>query len=113
MIEDCIDSDTPVKKNPVDRKRSKPDEWRRDYNEDRPHEALGEVAPALIYRRSPRRYPRKLLNLPSWHEASDVDRYGCIRWRRRKLCVTRALAGEIVELERSGEWSDRSAPSIE
>jgi transposase InsO family protein len=33
------------------------DEWRRDYNEVRPHEALGDEPPALVYRRSPRRYP--------------------------------------------------------
>ena len=87
------------------------DEWRRDYNDVRPHEALGDVPPALVYRRSPRRYPRKLLKPepPAWREACDVDRSGCIRWRKRKLFVTSALAGEMVELERLGEttWQVR------
>ncbi len=80
------------------------DEWRRDYNEDRPHEALGDVAPALVYRRSPRGYPRKLLkpDPPSWREACDVDRNGYIRWHKHKLFVTSALSEEIVELERIG-----------
>ena len=45
------------------------------------------------------RYP------PSWREACEVDRYGCIRGRKRKLLVTSALAGETVELERLGEWT--------
>lgn len=51
------------------------DEWRRDYNEERPHEALADVPPAIVYRRSPRRYPRKLLKPepPSWREACDVE----------------------------------------
>ena len=87
------------------------DVWRRDYNEDRPHEALGDVAPALVYRRSPRGYPRKLLkpDPPSWREACDVDRNGYIRWHKHKLfCHQRALR-EIVELERIGEttWQIR------
>jgi putative transposase len=83
------------------------DEWRRDYNEERPHEALADVPPAVVYRRSQRRYPRKLLkpDSPAWREACDVDRKGCIRWRKQKIFVTSALAGEIVELERSGEWT--------
>jgi transposase InsO family protein len=35
--------------------------WRREYNEERPHEALGQRPPAHLYQPSPRRYPRKLL----------------------------------------------------
>src|SRR5207248_6400918 len=70
-----------------------------------------DVPPALVYRRSSRGYPRKLLkpDPPAWREACDVDRYGCIRWHRRKLFVTSALAGEIIELDRIGEttWEIR------
>ena len=97
---------TPSAQNLVEQRRVI-DEWRRDYNEDRPHEALGDVPPALVYQRSPRRYPRKLLkpDPPSWRDACDVDRSGCIRWRKRNLFVTSALAGEIIELERLGEWT--------
>ena len=96
---------TPPAEDLVEQRRAI-DEWRRDYNEDRPHEALGDVPPAVVYRRSPRRYPRKLLKSepPSWREACDVDRNGCIRWHRAKIFVSSALAGERVELERIGEW---------
>jgi hypothetical protein len=66
------------------------DEWRRDYNEERPHEALGDVPPALVYRRSPRGYPRKLIKAEpaAWNEACDVDRTGCFRWRKHKFFLT-------------------------
>lgn len=97
---------TPPAENLVEQRRAI-DEWRRDYNDERPHEALGDVPPSLVYRRSPREYPRKLLkpDPPAWREACDVDRHGCIRWRRHRIFVTSALAGEIVELERTGEWT--------
>ena len=97
---------TPPAENLVEQRRVI-DEWRHDYNDERPHEALGDAPPALVYRRSPREYPRKLLkpDPPAWREACDVDRHGCIRWRRHRIFVTSALAGEIVEMERTGEWS--------
>jgi transposase InsO family protein len=95
---------TPSAENLVEQRRAI-DEWRRDYNEVRPHEALGDVPPALVYRRSPRGYPRKLIKAEpaAWNEACDVDRTGCIRWRKHKLFLTSALAGELVQLERIGE----------
>jgi len=87
------------------------DEWRRDYNEDRPHEALGDLPPELVYRRSPRRYPCRLLRAdpPAWRDACDVDQNGYIRWRKHKLFLSSALSGETVELERVAEtiWEVR------
>jgi putative transposase len=101
---------TPSAENLLEQRRAI-DEWRRDYNQERPHEALGDEPPALVYRRSPRGYPRKLLKPepPAWREACDVDRNGYIRWRKHKLFVTSALSGEVVELERLGEttWQIR------
>jgi len=66
----------------------------------------GDVQPALVYRRSPGRYLRKLRKPepPSWRDACDVDRNGCIRWRKAKIFVSSALAHELVELEGVGEW---------
>jgi putative transposase len=83
------------------------DEWRREYNKERPHEALGDVPPERVYRRSLRRYPRKLIKPepPAWRDACDVDNQGYIRWHKHKLFVSSALAGEIVELERTGNWT--------
>jgi hypothetical protein len=74
--------------------------------DERPHEALGYVAPGRLYRRSPRCYPRKLIKPEStaWRDACDVDNQRYIRWHKHKLFVTSALAGELVELERTGNW---------
>ena len=88
--------------------------WRRQYNEDRPHEALGQRPPAHLYEPSPRRYPRKLIRPEpyGWNEVCRIGTDGCIRWRKRKLHVTNALIGEDVELERVGEtkWLVRYGP---
>jgi putative transposase len=81
------------------------DPWRREYNDERPHEALGQRPPAHLYQPSARRYPRKLLRPEptSWNDVCRVENDGCIRWHRRKLHVTNALIGEQVELERITE----------
>jgi hypothetical protein len=87
------------------------DPWRREYNEERPHEALGQRPPAHFYQPSPRRYPRKLIRPQptSWTDVCRVEKDGSIRWRRRKLHVTNALIGEYVELEHVAEtkWEVR------
>lgn len=87
------------------------DPWRREYNHERPHEALGQRPPARLYEPSPRSYPRKLLRPQpqSWTDVCRVEDDGCIRWHRRKLHVTNALVGEYVELERIAEtrWQVR------
>ena len=62
-------------------------EWRHAANEDRPHEAFGDVTPALLYRRPPRRHPRKLIkpDAPSWREA-------CTLTALARFCLTGAVA---------------------
>jgi transposase InsO family protein len=77
------------------------DRFRREYNHERPHEALGMRRPATLYRASARRYPRPLERfLPDLDfEGCRVERTGHIRWRRRKLFISMALAYEYVALE--------------
>lgn len=76
------------------------DTFRREYNEERPHEALGQKPPSSVYVLSPRRYPRPLLrfDIHAWNEAVRVDRDGFIRWRNKRLFISSALAHEDVEL---------------
>jgi transposase InsO family protein len=84
------------------------DVFRRIYNEERPHEAIGQRPPAKLHTKSNRRYPT-VLRSPS-HDPSDhvelVDRNGNIRWRRRNVMISSALAGEPVELlpEAATRW---------
>ena len=76
------------------------DLFRHEYNEERPHEALGQQTPSSQFILSPRRYPRPLLRLEThpWNEVMRVDREGFIRWRSKRLFISSALAHEDVEL---------------
>jgi transposase InsO family protein len=76
------------------------DAFRRGYNEDRPHEALGQQPPARRYRPSPRPYPRRVAS-PEYGPGTTVRRVrtnGEIKWRGRRLYVSEALRGEPIGL---------------
>ena len=81
----------------------------REYNDDRPHEALGDRVPAMIYRESPRPYPRHLpaLDYPGHLEVRRVYSNGCVSWRGRILFLSDALSGERVAFEEiaDGLWT--------
>ena len=80
----------------------------REYNEVRPHEALGDRAPAMVYSPSPRALPRQLpaLEYPGHMEVRRVASSGAISWRDRHLYVTEVLAGEQIGCEEvdDGIW---------
>jgi len=74
--------------------------WRHDYNQCRPHDALGLNPPAQRYRPSPRRCPRTLPPLaypPHWL-VRRVNPDGRIQWQRRARVIGRAFAGERIGL---------------
>lgn len=87
------------------------DFFRREYNDDRPHEALGQRPPARFYEASRRKYPRKLTSpqrMP-WHQYLRVTQRGYIVWDGKYVFLSAALAYEDVELqasidERSEHW---------
>jgi hypothetical protein len=73
---------------------------RREYNHERPHEALGMRPPARIYEPSKRTYPRPLIRRQPEPFAREVrvDKQGFITWNRRKLFISSALRCEYIEL---------------
>jgi transposase InsO family protein len=78
------------------------DEFREEYNQVRPHEALGMKTPASVWSASARRYDA---NPPEWSydQGSEVQRlgpYGQLKLAGRWWQVCEALAGEAVKLER-------------
>lgn len=86
------------------------DYWRQDYNEVRPHEALGMRVPAEAYVRSRRHYPRKLVDSRTLAMEPDfihrLDKYGRLTWRRRKILISSALAYEFVLVDRAADsWT--------
>lgn len=75
--------------------------FRRDYNEERPHEALGMNTPASIYVPSPKPFPRRLpeLEYPSGVELRTVRHNGEIKWAGELIYVSDALVGQVIGLE--------------
>ena len=75
--------------------------FQRDYNEQRPHEALGMATPASVYVPSPREYPARLpeMEYPSRYQLRRVAERGDIHWRNRVVFLSEVLAGETVGLE--------------
>jgi len=86
------------------------------YNEERPHEALGQVPPATVYAPSPRPFPDRLPDLayPTADAVKWVRPNGTIRWGGRELYLTQALVGEPVGLTQVGEdrWQVTFGPLV-
>jgi putative transposase len=79
------------------------------YNEERPHQALGNATPAEHYSASPRRFDG-VLREPSYGPDYTVRRVrhnGEIRWRGNRIYISEALIGEPVGLieDREGGWA--------
>ena len=75
--------------------------WRRLYNERRPHEAIGMVPPATLYRPSPRPLPKRP---PPWIypagcELKRLDAKGRLTWAQRPRAIGRTFAGQTVGLK--------------
>lgn len=78
----------------------------REYNEERPHAALGLETPAKIHRPSTRQYPEKIRewDYPKEMVVRYVCRNGAIRWGHSGwVGVTTALNEKYVGLEEMGE----------
>jgi putative transposase len=83
--------------------------FRRLYNDERPHEALGDRPPATLYRPSARSYTGALppLEYPGHFLVKRVTNAGTIRLKKRLLFVSNALKQHPVGLEEvdDGIWS--------
>jgi len=81
------------------------DEFRRHFNEERPHEALGQAMPAQVWSASLRPMPAKVED--PWYDADyethRVRGKGDIRWRGDQMFIGEALAGEVVGITERDE----------
>jgi len=84
------------------------DTWRKEFNEVRPHEALGQEPPAKYYEPSHRRYPEEAPDpeYPPDFETKRVNHAGGLQFDRCKLHLSWCLAKELVGLEEldDGKW---------
>ena len=76
------------------------DEWRRTFNHERPHEALGMKCPAEVYEKSARRYEGSPDDLTyDMPESRRVSKVGEIGWQHQRVFISTALAGWSVGLQ--------------
>ena len=84
-------------------------EFRKEYNEERPHEGLNQHVPGSVYEPSRRDYPSRLVEpeYPEGWQTRGVRNNGEIKWSGRKVYVSEALIGQRVGLkpERERIWS--------
>ena len=89
------------------------DRFRSDFNDHRPHEALGQVPPTSRYRLSPRSYPATIDE--PWYDADHAVRRvrssGEIKWGGDLIFVSEALVGEPIGVAETevGDWIVRFA----
>jgi putative transposase len=87
------------------------DRMRREFNTDRPHEALGQRPPARVYVPSPRPYPARLEEpwYDATHQVRRVKETGQISWLGELVFVSEAVRGQAVGLAETarGDWTVR------
>lgn len=85
------------------------DKFRKEFNEIRPHEALGGKPPARLWKRSSRPYPKTIPgpDYPGYYEQRRVSNAGCIRFKAEVLFISQALKQEWIGLEEvdNGVWA--------
>ena len=85
------------------------DEWRKHYNQERPHEALDDDAPADWWSPSRRSYPTRIAapEYPGHCEVRRVSHAGCFRLFSKQIFLSNALSDEYIGLEEvdDGVWN--------
>jgi putative transposase len=92
------------------------DRFRREYNDVRPHEALGQKPPATRYEPSPRPYPHALRS-PEYGDEFKVrwvHSSGSISWRGEPVSIAKCLGGEPVGVRQVTEtqWEVHYGPAF-
>ena len=77
------------------------DSFRREYNQERPHEALGLNPPAAVYSSSPRSYPERVPQTE--YDTSMLVRHvfphGQFFWKNHHVFLSKVLDGERIGLQ--------------
>lgn len=90
--------------------------FQREFNEERPHEALGMRTPAEIYRASDRPYPTRLpeIEYGSDYHVRRVHSRGQIKWAGHLLFISDSLVGQAVGLQQIDDrlWGIHFGPIV-
>lgn len=92
------------------------DRFRREFNDERPHESLNQETPASRYSPSPRTFPSCLPELiyPAHFEVRAVTESGAFNFRSRRFQLSTALTNQEIGLEEidEGMWMVSFGPLI-
>lgn len=92
------------------------DRFRREFNNERPHESLSQETPASRYAPSPRVFPSSLPEMvyPAHFEVRTVTESGAINFRSRRFQLSTALTTQEIGLEETEEdmWTVSFGPLI-
>jgi hypothetical protein len=78
------------------------DRWRREFNQVRPHEALGMKTPSVLYVHSPRCY--RGVRPPVYPTSSAirrVTRIGCVRYAGKSVFISESISGFDVAVRKT------------
>ena len=72
------------------------DDWRKVYNQDRPHEALDYQTPAASYAKSPRAFPRRVpeVEYDSGVHVRRITNKGDLHWKNDRFFVSEIFAAQ-------------------
>jgi len=91
------------------RQQERFDAFLQEYNEERPHAALGGKTPASLWTPSSRRLPGRVLpwEYPGHYLVRGISRAGNFCFQNRPVFLSRTLTGEQIGLEETGDgiWS--------
>jgi hypothetical protein len=100
---------TPASTLPAQQRRF--DRLRREFNRERPHEALGQRPPGQVYVASARSYPAQVEDpwYDATHQVRRVNPNGQIKWKGELVFVSEAMQREVVGLAETerGDWTVR------
>jgi transposase InsO family protein len=76
-------------------------QFQREYNEERPHEALANLTPQACYAPSPREFPRRVPALVYGDALSvrRVSQHGGVKWRGERTFISEVFAYEELGLK--------------
>ena len=79
--------------------------FRRRYNDERPHEAIGDRTPSSLWMPSTRVYPERIVppTYPAHVEVRRVSSAGTFRLHTQQPFLSQVLRGEDIGLEEVGE----------
>jgi transposase InsO family protein len=87
------------------RQQERFDRFRKEYNQERPHQALAQQTPASWYEPSPRAFPERLrvAEYPAGWPVRRISPGGQMRWNTRYVFISHAMQGDAVGLEAIGD----------